>query len=366
MIYLDHAAATPLSEKAYKAMQDFWSKKFFNPSAAYLPAIEVRKEYEAAKDCIAHTIGAKGVDLVITAGATESINLAFSTVNDTKAEVLISAVEHPSVYQTAQRFCDLRQKLTDKTQFISICLASSELGTLQPLADAGRIVKEERKRRLLEGNNTPLYFHTDASQGFGVLEVKVNRLGVDLLTLNSGKIYGPKGMGALYVGHNVKIQPFIRGGGQERGLRSGTENVPAVIGFAKAAEEAEKHLHSEHKRLKNLKQILKRELADIENIKFLGQDKNQLANFLPISVAGVDAERIIFLLEDKELYLSTGAACAANKRTISRTLQAIGLSDDEINGSLRLSLGKLNNEENIKTAAKYIKEAIQSERTRLA
>ena len=382
MIYLDHAAATPLSEKAYKAMQDFWSKKFFNPSAAYLPAIEVRKEYEAAKDCIAHTIGAKGVDLVITAGATESINLAFSTVNDTKAEVLISAVEHPSVYQTAQRFCnlkvidvdkngrinldDLRQKLTDKTQFISICLASSELGTLQPLADVGRVVKEERKRRLLEGNNTPLYFHTDASQGFGVLEVKVNRLGVDLLTLNSGKIYGPKGMGALYVGHNVKIQPFIRGGGQERGLRSGTENVPAVIGFAKAAEEAEKHLHSEHKRLKNLKQILKRELADIENIKFLGQDKNQLANFLPISVAGVDAERIIFLLEDKELYLSTGAACAANKRTISRTLQAIGLSDDEINGSLRLSLGKLNNEENIKTAAKYIKEAIQSERTRLA
>ncbi len=382
MIYLDHAAATPLSEKAYKAMQDFWSKKFFNPSAAYLPAIEVRKEYETAKDRIAHAIGAKGIDLIITAGATESINLAFSSIDDPNAEILISAVEHPSVYQTAQRFRnlktievdkngrinldDFRQKITDKTQFVSICLASSELGTIQPLADVGRIVKEERKQRLLKGNNTPLYFHADASQGFGILEVKVNRLGVDLLTLNSGKIYGPKGVGALYVGHNVKIQPFIRGGGQERGLRSGTENVPAVIGFAKAVEEAEKHLPSEYKRLKSLKQILKKELADVKNIKFLGQDKNQLVNFLPISVAGIDAERIIFLLEDQRLYLSTGAACAANKRTISRTLQAIGLSEDEINGSLRLSLGKLNNESNIKIATKYIKEAIKSEQTRLS
>ena len=366
MIYLDHAAATPLSEKAYKAMQDFWSKKFFNPSAAYLPAIEVRKEYEAAKDCIAHTIGAKGVDLVITAGATESINLAFSTVNDTKAEVLISAVEHPSVYRTAQRFCNLKVIDVDKNGRINSikgCIIEI-IGKIIP------ILIDHQTIGILKVNSTTIISPTTVTTSdlTSLLDalIRIKRLGVDLLTLNSGKIYGPKGMGALYVGHNVKIQPFIRGGGQERGLRSGTENVPAVIGFAKAAEEAEKHLHSEHKRLKNLKQILKRELADIENIKFLGQDKNQLANFLPISVAGVDAERIIFLLEDKELYLSTGAACAANKRTISRTLQAIGLSDDEINGSLRLSLGKLNNEENIKTAAKYIKEAIQSERTRLA
>ena len=381
MIYLDHAAATPLSEKAQKAMADFWSEKFFNPSAAYLPAIEVRKLYEQAKDDIAHAIGAKGVDLVITAGATESINLAFSSIKDKDAEVLISAVEHPSVSQTASQFKnlqtikvdkygrldleDLKSKLSPKTQFISVCLASSELGTIQPLADIGRLVKAERQRRALAGEKTPLYFHSDASQGFGLVEVKINRLGVDLLTLNSGKIYGPKGVGALYVSHNVKLDPLIHGGGQERGLRSGTENVPAVIGFAQAVKEAEKHLHSEHKRLKNLKTQLKNDLKDIDGIEFLGRDKNQLVNFLPITIPGLDAERLIFLLEDEGVYLSTGAACSANKRTISQTLLAIGLDEDQIAGSLRLTLGKLNDEKNLKQAAKLIHQAIESERTRL-
>lgn len=381
MIYLDHAAATPLSQKAQEAMAGFWSEKFFNPSASYLPAVEVRGLYEQAKDDIAHSIGAKGVDLVITAGATESINLAFSSIQDTTAEVLISAVEHPSVLQTAQRFKnlkiikvdkygridleDFKRKLSPKTQLISICFASSELGTIQPLSDIGRLVKAERQRRALNDEKTPLYFHSDASQGFGLLEMKVNRLGVDLLTLNSGKIYGPKGVGALYVGHNVKLQPLIYGGGQERGLRSGTENVPAVIGFAKATTEATKHLHSEYKRLKKLKTQLKNDLKDIPDLLFLGKEKNQLVNFLPISIPGLDAERLIFLLEDQDVYLSTGAACSANKRTVSQTLKAINLSEAEIAGSLRITLGKLNDEKNLKQAAKLIHQAIESERARV-
>lgn len=382
MIYLDHAAATPLSEKAQKAMANFWSEKFFNPSAAYLPAIEVRKLYEQAKDDIAHTIGAKGVDLVITAGATESINLAFSSIKDKEAEVLISAVEHPSVSQTAAQFKnlktievdkygrldldDLKSKLSPNTQFISVCLASSELGSIQPLAEIGRLIKTERQRRALAGEKTPLYFHSDASQGFGLLEVKINRLGVDLLTLNSGKIYGPKGIAALYISHNVKLKPLIHGGGQERGLRSGTENVPAVIGFAKAASEAEKHLHSEQKRLKQLKNQLKNDLKNIDGLEFIGKDKNQLTSFLPISVPGLDAERLIFLLEDQGVYLSTGAACSANKRTVSQTLQAINLNEDQIAGSLRLTLGKLNDSENLCQAAELIQAAVASERARLA
>ena len=380
MIYLDHAAATPLSQKAFNAMQLYFSEQFFNPSAAYLPAVEVRHAYEKAKDDIAHVIGAKGVDLVMTSGATESINLAFSLVGP-DAEVITSAVEHPAVRENAKRaelarevkvnsvgrvdLDDFRARLSPRTQFVSICLVSSELGTIQPISDIARIISEERQRRAMNGETTPLYFHCDASQGIGQLEVKINRLGVDLLTLNAAKVYGPKGIGALYVGHNVRLKPQTVGGGQEMGLRSGTENVPAVIAFATAITEAEKHLSSERKRLQNLKNQLRKDLADLPNIEFLGNDKVQLPSFLPISLPGLDAERLIFALEDRGVYLSTGAACAASKGIKSPTLRAIGLDDEHIAGSLRVSMGKLNNEENIKLAAQQIREVVLVEMKRL-
>ena len=381
MIYLDHAAATPLSEKAQKAMAPYFAEKFFNPSAAYLPAVETRHEYEEAKDRIAHVIGAKGVDLVMTSGATESINLAFSVLAP-NSEVLISAVEHASVLENAKRIGnyqeiavdangrvnldDLRAKLTPNTQFISVCLVCSELGTIQPISDISRIVAEERERRAFAGEKTPLYFHCDASQGLGLLEVKVNRLGVDLLTLNAAKVYGPKGIGALYVGHNVKIAPQTVGGGQEMGLRSGTENVPATMAFATAIEEAEKHISFERKRLMNLKNRFVKELKDLPTIKFIGNPKVQLPSFLPISLPGLDAERLIFALEDRGVYVSTGAACAASKGIKSRALAAIGLSDSEIAGSLRISMGKLNDEESITEAARHIREVVGAENARLA
>lgn len=380
MIYLDHAAATPLSQKAFNAMQLYFSEQFFNPSAAYLPAVEVRHAYEKAKDDIAHVIGAKGVDLVMTSGATESINLAFSLVGP-DAEVITSAVEHPAVRENAKHaklahevkvnsvgrvdLDDFRTKLSPRMQFVSICLVSSELGTIQPISDIARIISEERQRRAMNGETTPLYFHCDASQGIGQLEVKINRLGVDLLTLNAAKVYGPKGIGALYVGHNVRLKPQTVGGGQEMGLRSGTENVPAVIAFATAITEAEKHLNSERKRLQNLKNQLRKDLADLPNIEFLGNDKIQLPSFLPISLPGLDAERLIFALEDRGVYLSTGAACAASKGIKSPTLRAIGLDDEHIAGSLRVSMGKLNNEENIKLAAQQIREVVLAEMKRL-
>ena len=376
MIYLDHAAATPVSPKALQAMKPYFSEKFFNPSAAYLPSVEIRREYERAKDEIAHVIGAKGVDLVMTSGATESINLAFSVVGD-GAEVLISAVEHAAVLENAKRASkyqtidvdqngrvdleDFHRKLTNKTQFVSVCLVSSETGTVQPISDLARIIVAERQRRALAGESTPLYLHCDASQGPGLMEVKVGRLGVDLLTINAAKVYGPKGVGALYVGHSVRLKPLTVGGGQEMGLRSGTENVPGVIGFAAALTEAEKHIYSERKRLQELKRILVRNLADLPNIKFIGNPKTQLPNILAVSLPGIDAERAIFALEDKEVYLSTGAACAASKGIKSPTLRAIGLSDAEIAGSLRISLGKLNDIRNVTEACQIIREAVQAE-----
>ena len=376
MIYLDHAAATPVSPKALQAMKPYFSEKFFNPSAAYLPSVEIRREYERAKDEIAHVIGAKGADLVMTSGATESINLAFSIVDD-GAEVLISAVEHAAVLENAKRagkyqtidvdhngrvdLEDFRRKLTDKTQFVSVCLVSSETGTVQPISDLARIIVAERQRRALAGESTPIYLHCDASQGPGLMEVKVGRLGVYLLTINAAKVYGPKGVGALYVGHSVRLKPLTVGGGQEMGLRSGTENVPGVIGFAAALTEAEKHIYSERKRLQELKHILVQNLADLPNIKFIGNPKTQLPNILAISLPGIDAERVIFALEEKEVYLSTGAACAASKGIKSPTLRAIGLSDEEIAGSLRISLGKLNDAKNVTEACRIIREAVQAE-----
>lgn len=381
MIYLDHAAATPLSDKAKQAMEPYFSDFFFNPSAAYLPAVDVRHRYEAAKDEIAHVIGAKGADLVMTSGATESINLAFSLVEN-DGEVLISAVEHAAVVENAKRagnyqtikvdengrvdLDDFQAKLSPRTQFVSVCLVCSELGTIQPISDLARIIQTERERRAFAGEQTPLYFHCDASQGLGLMEVKVARLGVDLLTLNAAKIYGPKGIGALYVGHNVRLKPLTVGGGQEMGLRSGTENVPATIAFATAITEAEKHINSERKRLSDLKRELRKNLEDLPNIIFLGKDKVQLPSFLPISLPGLDAERLIFALEDRHVYVSTGAACSASKGIKSPTLLAIGLDDSAIAGSLRITMGKLTTPENIADFSAILHEVVKNEINRLS
>ena len=240
MIYLDHAAATPVSGKVFEAMKPYFSDDFFNPSAAYLPAKKVSADYEAAKGVIARAIGAKAQDLVMTAGATEANNLAFSYLGIkpilSSVPVLYLGTEHDSVRRTAQRYGgksidvdkngrimldDLKAKITDDTQLISVALVNNELGTIQPLSEVAAYIREVRLDRLSRGIKTPLYLHSDASQALNLLNVNVARLGVDLLTLNAAKVYGPKGVGALYVSHEVKLTPLLTGGGQERGLRSG-------------------------------------------------------------------------------------------------------------------------------------------------
>ena len=380
MIYLDHAAATPVLRKVFEAMKPYFSEDFFNPSAAYLPAKKVAADYAAAKGVIAHAIGAKANDLVITAGATEANNLAFSAI-DIKQDmirrtpVLYLATEHDSVRKVAERYGgetisvdkngridldDLKNKINDDVVLISVALVNNELGTIQPLSEIAAIIREVRLDRLSRGIKTPLYLHSDASQALNLLNVNVARLGVDLMTLNSAKIYGPKGVGALYVSHEVKLLPSIFGGGQEQGLRSGTENVPGVIGFAKAVEEAEKHKNGNRKKYADFKKILLAELQGYE----LVNKKHTLDNFVVLCYNGIDAERLVFLLEDRGVCVSTGAACAANKGQKSHVLAAIGLSDSEINGSLRLTLGETNDEKQIHEAAKLINEAVAIERGR--
>ena len=400
MIYLDHAAATPVSRKVLAAMEPYSTDDFFNPSAAYLPAKKVAAEYEAAKGVIAHAIGAKSNDLVITGGATEANNLAFTSIQQAEynlcghtqgrsaeltvrkdyisacSHILYLETEHDSVRAVAEKYggemikvlsnglidlVDLKAKITDGTRLISVSLANNELGTIQPLAEIGALVKNIRIDRLKRGIKTPIYLHSDASQALNLLDINVARLGVDMLTLNAAKIYGPKGVGALYVSHDVKLAPISVGGGQEQGLRSGTENVPGVVGFATAIREAKEHLNGNRKKYTNYKKILLSELKDYE----LVNKKHCLDNFIVLCYDGIDAERLIYLLEEQGVYVATGAACAASKGKKSHVLAAIGLTDTQIAGSLRLTLGETNNEEQIHEAARIINSAISSEKERL-
>lgn len=381
-IYLDHAAATPVDPRVFEAMKPYFSENFFNPSAPYLPAKNVRKVYEDAKNELAHTIGAKGNDIIITAGATESINLAFTVLKNFKnANCVISKIEHASVREAAKNLCkdvrevnvdkagfidlkDLEKKIDDNTVLISVALANNELGTIEPLSEISEVVKKVRTNRLSKGIETPLYLHSDASQAMSLVDIFVARLGVDMITINSAKVYGPKGIGALYAAHGIELSPIVYGGGQESGLRSGTENVASLVGFATAAKLAKEHVNGNRKKYEKLSKLFKDELiknldGKIE-VHFLGNKKHQLVSFIPICFDGLDAETLIFKLENEGVLLSTGAACAASKGKKSHVLEAIGLTDSEIKGSLRISLGNLNDESQMRSAARKIAEAVLS------
>lgn len=383
-IYLDHAAATPLDERVFVVMEPYLREKFYNPAAAYASARAVRAEYEDARWRLAMSIGGSREEIVLTAGATESINIVFHGVlalgntSDTKGHVVIGATEHAAVRGAAEQYaCDIavtdqrgiitpeavKAVVTPETRLVSVTIADSELGTVQKLRDIAAVIDVARSERATRGDMTPIYLHSDASQGAGALDINVARLGVDLLTLNAGKIYGPKQVGLLWVRAGIVLEPLIRGGGQEKGVRSGTENVAGAIGFATALELAQAQRHEENERLTTLRTMLmsglQKGLADmIVN----GHPKRHLPGHLNISIPGVDAERVVFALDQRGIQLATGAACAANKGTRSKVLEAIGLDDRTADGSLRLSLGHLNDEAQIAVAIPIIIETINQER----
>lgn len=378
MIYLDHAAATPLDPAVLAAMQPYFTDAFYNPSSPYAPAIAVRREYDAAKAVIAKVIGARPGEITMTAGATESINLAFS---GREGHVITTTIEHQAVLAAAARhehtivLVDAKGRvdpvavaaaIRPDTWLISIGLANNEIGTVQPLSKIAEIVKSERDKRREAGNVTPLYVHSDASQGAGQLDLHVMRMGVDMLTLNAGKVYGPKQVGILYAARSVELKPQIVGGGQEAGLRSGTENVAGTIGMATALKKADELRSSEVYRLAGLRTSLESKLtAAFPDAVVSGHAKHRLAGHLHISFPGLDAERLVFALEAKGVLVATGSACAANKGTRSHVLTAIGLEDTIADGSLRLTLGKTNTEESIAQAAEYIIAEVQREQERV-
>jgi cysteine desulfurase len=378
-IYLDHAAATPMDERVLAVMKPYFSGNFYNPSSPYLPAVKVRRAYEDAKQILARLIGVKSDEIIITAGATESINLAFSNVD---GHVIVPNIEHQAILACANKFNHtiisadergfvsvetVKKALQPDTQLVSVALANNELGTIQPIRDIAEVIKNERENRLMIDNKTPIYLHCDASQGIGQLDANVARLGVDMLTLNAAKIYGPKQVGLLWAAPYVKLQPQIIGGGQEHGLRSGTENVAGTIGFAKALELVAEHRKFESERLEKLRDNLQQSLTEaFPNAIISGYEKHRLVAHLHISFPGLDGERLVFILENRGVLVATGSACAANKGTRSHVLTAIGLAPEVADGSIRITLGHLSNDQNIKKAGEIMIEEIKREYQRVS
>ena len=378
-MYLDHAAATPMDPLVVAAMQPYFAELFYNPSSPYVSAVQVKRDYREAKARIARELGVLGDELVMTAGATESINLGLSAVGD--GVLAVGATEHASVLEVAKRPggvivpADKKGRITAEAvrgivrpeiTLLSVGLVNNELGIIQPIDEIMQVVEAERERRRAAGESSPLYVHCDASQGLSLLDIKPKRMGVDLLTLSAAKVYGPKQVGLLWVRPGVTVSARIAGGGQEGGLRSGTENVAGVVGFAVAVELAAKRRSGEIKRLRGLRDEMQRTLEREFPWMIVSSDKKKsLANFLHISFPGIDAERLIFWLEQRGVMVATGSACAANKGTQSHVLTAIGMGDEAIRGSLRISLGRLSTEENCQEAVRLIVEAVRTEQERL-
>ena len=373
-IYLDYAAATPLDESVKQAMLPFWQDQFFNPSASYSPAIKVRQAINHARQQVAYWLGAKPTEIIFTAGASEANNLAVAGIMSQypKANIVISSIEHESVLSPASLYdCrlikvledgrldlnDLRQKIDNQTVLVSVMQANNEIGTIEPLKQVAEIIESIRRQRGSSG--LPLYLHSDSTQAANYLDLHVARLGVDLMTLNGGKIYGPKQSGLLYLKSSVKLQPLIMGGGQERNLRSGTENVPAIIGFATALDKAQSLRHEEAKRTLQLRDDFISDLTRaIPGITINGSIKQRLPNNIHVSLPNIDNERLLIQLDAHGILAAAGSACSASSNQPSHVLKAIGKSDLEARSSLRFSLGRQTMSSELKHVAQVMAKLI--------
>jgi cysteine desulfurase len=370
-IYLDYAAATPMLLEVRKIMEPYYSNSFYNPSATYLKGQNIRKDIEKARGRVAHWLGARPSNITFTSGGSEANNLAIHGImrRYKGANVLISAIEHESVRAPAGKYNskeiavnkdgrvdteDLKKKIDDKTVLISIMYANNEIGTVQPIKDVARIVNEERIKRGSKG--LPLYLHTDACQAANYLDLHVSRLGVDLMSLNSGKIYGPKQVGALFHKTGAQLDPLIDGGGQEQGLRSGTENVPGIIGFSAALDIVQSSRNEESKRLAVLREQLIDQLEkEVPNLIINGSRHYRLPNNIHITIPGVDNERLLMELDEKGIQAAAGSACQASAEEPSHVLKAIGASEKDAQSSLRMTIGRNTTQEDITKTINFLK-----------
>lgn len=366
---MDHAAATPLDPQVKKSMDPFFVAQFGNPSSLYGLGKRAALEVKNSRLNIAKIIGSRPQEIIFTAGGTESTNLAIFGVarNMGKGHIITSSIEHHAVLNPikaleqegysatylpvdAQGFInlsELKKAVRPDTILISIIYANNEIGTVQHLGRIGKLVSGVNSERGRQGL-APVLFHSDACQAAGALDMNVNRLGVDLLSVNGSKIYGPKQAGFLYAKTGVKLRPLVYGGGQENNMRSGTENVAGVVGLAKALEISQKNLTKENKRQTALRNFFIAKLLKIKGTKLNGPDPKlerangivRLPNNINISFKGVEGEALMLYLDAYGVCVSTGSACATGSAEPSHVLLSLGATQNEAQSSIRFTLGR--------------------------
>ncbi len=372
-IYLDHASTTYTDPRVLNAMLPFFSEKYGNPESHHKKGKQSLIALDQARETVAKILNCRESEIIFTGSATEANNLAIfgiAKANLQKGKHLItSRFEHSSVRLPFQqlekegfevtwldidsdgfvKIDQLKKALRKDTTFVSIMHANNEIGTIQDVAEIGKICRS---------NST--IFHTDSAQTAGFLSLNTQELNVDLMTLNSSKIYGPKGIGSLYVKKGTKIAPLIYGGGHEKGLRAGTHNVAGIVGFAKALELVQQEKEEENERLEKLRdKLIESLLTKIPSAKLNGSLTNRLPNNANISIPEVDSQNLMLLLDEAGIYVSTGSACSTGESKPSETLKAIGLPQDKIHSSIRLSLGKRNTEADIDYVIEILPEIVK-------
>jgi cysteine desulfurase len=386
LIYLDHAATTPVRAEVVRAMQPFWSNHFGNPSSLYRIGVEAKEALEDARSRIAQVLECRPQEVVFTAGGSESANLAilgaaraYRKAHKSGGHIVTSQIEHHAVLSACDALAaegftvtkigvdadglfnlsELKKSLRPDTILVSLMYANNEVGTIEPIREVAAMLRKENANRTSltphssrshPSSLTPILFHTDACQAAGYLDLNVQKLGVDLLTINASKIYGPKQVGALYVRKGVRLEPLVYGGGQERSMRSGTENVAGAVGFAKALELSHQEQAKEVKRLLLLqKYFIQNILKRVPGAQINGpwpQTRNvyeplrRLPNNINVSFPRCEGEALLLYLDSYNVAASTGSACTSQSLDPSHVLLALGRSKDEANSSLRFTLGR--------------------------
>lgn len=359
MIYLDHAATTPTDARVIEAMADCMQSAWYNPSAAYAAAGEARRALREARRTLADMLNAAPQEVLFTSGGTEANNQALLAAQGGHA--VVSAIEHVSVLNAAKALCRevtlvppdadgivtpeaVARALRPDTKLISVQLANNETGVIQPAAGIGALAREKR-----------ISFHCDAVQAFGHVPVDMKALNIDLLSLSAHKLYGPRGVGALIVRQGVTLPPLIRGGGQELGLRAGTENVPAVRGLAVAAQIAVAGMEAEADRERALLAAFIDDVRRrVPRCRVLGEGAPRLPGVAALLLSGLNSERAIAALDGRGIAVSGGAACASRERAVSHVYRAMGLSERDAACVLRVSLGRGTTENDLRVAAEAI------------
>lgn len=372
-IYMDHAATTPLAPEVLEAMIPYFSKRYGNPSSLHSFGREAREAVDDARTEVAALLNAEPSEIYFTSGGTESDNLAIKGIarkNKKKGRhIITSSIEHPAVLEvckaltregfevtylpvTSEGLVEIgavEEAVREDTILISVMHANNEIGTIQPLEEIGRLAGEKE-----------IYFHTDGVQTAGKIPVDVNSLGLDAFSLSGHKLYGPKGAGALYIRKGVRIESIQQGGGHERGLRSGTENVPGIVGLGKAARIAEENMAEESERVRSLRDRIKEfVLNEIEDSWLNGHPVKRLPSNLNFGFKYIEGESLLLYLDAKGVAASTGSACSSKKLAASHVLSAIGLSPVESHGSLRITLGMANTEEDADYACRAIFDSVK-------